>query len=278
MNGLPKRSPQRAKPGLETLETRALLSASGAMRDHFPVPAMHALVSLPKIPSGGPGASYIVSAIAGGAGHEWVVLLDAEKRGIAVQPIGGSVEYRVNGMAAESPPYLLRTYDGRAHDRVAPVAVGAVVLKHNFIELAAIMRGPYTNFSGTDYVDWGINRGSGGSLPAILPSEPWIAADAVVTVAVGTNGATYSGTITDRTTGATQAIDPRDIQVKGPVVRVLLNASQLPSKGWPVNRYRFVVWTTDPLGTPPLGVLASIVPQDQMIPIGVETSVNPTMS
>jgi hypothetical protein len=195
-----------------------------------------------------------------------------------MQVIGGSIEYRVNGLAAEKPPYLLRSYNGRAHDRVAPLAVGAVALKHNLIELAAIMRGPFTKFNGTDYVVWGINRGSGGSLPAILPSEPWVAADALVTVAVGPNGASYSGTITDRTTGATQAIDPRNIQVKGPVVRVLLDASQLPSKGWTVNRYQFVVWTTDPLGTSPIGSLASIVPQDQMIPIGVEVGVNPTMS
>jgi len=278
MNGFVKRSLQCVRPSLERLEARALLSVSASLAPHGSVPGIVARVSLPRIPFGGPGASYILSAIAGGAGHEWVALLDAEKGGISAQVIGGSVEYKVRGLVAESPPYLLPTYNGRAHDRVAPLAAGAVVLKHNRIELAALMRGPFTNFSGTDYVVWGINRGEGTSLAPILPSEPWVQADALVTIAVGTNGSTYSGTITDRTTGVTVPIDPRNIQVEGPVVRVLLGASQLPSRGWAVPSYRFALWTIDPLGKSPLGMLASIVPQQQMIPIGVETGVNPTMS
>jgi len=265
------------RPSVEGLEARALLSGGLSAR-HVSIAAIAEHRSLLKLPTGGPGAPYILNAIAGGAGHEWVQLLTAEKRSIVHQAIGGSVEYRVRGMAAEVPPYLLRSYNGRAHDRVAPLAVGVAALKHNFIELAAIMRGPFTKFNGIDYVTWGINRGSGGSLAPILPSEPWVAADALVTVAVGTNGTIYSGTITDRTTGVTVAIDPRNIQVKGPVVRVLLSTSQLPSKGWTVDRYQFAVWTTDPRGTGPLGSLASVVPQQQMLPIGVEAGANPTMS
>src|SRR5262249_26196974 len=106
--------------------------------------------------------------------------------------------------------------------------------------------------------------------------EPWITADALVTIAVGPNGSTYSGTITDRVTGATQTLDPSRIRVEGPVLRVLLNVSQLPSEGLPLSRYRFAVWTATALN-PTLPELASVVPQNGMIPIGVETNVKPTM-
>ena len=100
-------------------------------------------------------------------------------------------------------------------------------------ELGAIMRRPFTHYDGTDYVVFGIDRGEGGSLPPILPSEPSVTADAIVTIAVGPNGSTYSGTVTDRLTGVTQTIDPRNIQVRASVVRVLLAAASSPRKASP---------------------------------------------
>jgi hypothetical protein len=216
--------------------------------------------------------------MAGGAGYEWFKLLESEKGRIVAQPFGaGHIEYRAPGLVAEAPPYLLARYRGRAHDRVAPMVAGAVALKKAQIELAAIMRGPFTNFNGTDYIVFGINRGAGGSLAPAVPSEPWIKADAVVTVAVGPNGASYSATLTDRTTGTTVAINPRNVQVAGPVVRVLLDASQLPSEGWPSTAYQFIMWSeSSPSATPT--VLAGTAPRQQMLPIGVEQTVSPTMS
>jgi hypothetical protein len=277
MNRIQKRQRKHTRPSLEPLEGRALLSAGRAILHHSAVPAVAERFALPKIPSSGPGLPYILRAMQGGAGAEWIALLKGDLGHITMQRFGADVEYRSIGLAAEKPPYLLASYRGRAHDRVAPMVAGAVVLKNDQIELGAIMRGPFTNYNGTDYVVFGINRGAGGSLSPVLPSEPWITADAVVTLAIGPNGASYSGTITDRTTGAVSVIDPRNIQVEGPVVRVLLNGRQLPSQGWSVSAYKFVLWTESQLN-PSLPELASIVPRQTMIPIGVETNVSPTMS
>jgi hypothetical protein len=262
---------------LEPLEGRALLSAAGLKPPHAAGAALVAHRPVTQIVTNPGAVQAIMKAILGGAGHEWVALLNSERGQVRAEPVGGTLELTARGGVVEEPPYLLGSYIGRVHDRVAPQAAGAVVLKKDQIELGAIMRGPFTNYDGTDYVVFGINRGAGSSLPSILPSEPWINADALVTLAIGPNGSTYSGTITNRITGATQAIDPRNIQVEASVVRVLLDPSQLPSQGLPLSSYQFAVWTETQLN-PSIGELASIVPQNRMLPIGVETNVNPTMS
>lgn len=278
MNRTANRRRAHAKPSLESLEARALLSTGVHSISHSSVAALIARHNLLSLPSGGPGLPYILRAIEGGAGYEWYALLKSEQSQIVAQSFGGGhVEYRANGLVAEVPPYLLAAYRGRAHDRVAPMVAAATVLKNSQIELAAIMRGPFTNYNGTDYIVFGINRGAGTKLPPPVPSEPWITPDAVVTVAVGPNGSTYSATLTDRTTGVTEAINPRNVQVAGPVVRVLLSAGQVPSKGLPITAYRFVMWSeAAPSATP--SVLAGTEPRKQMLPIGVELNVAPTMS
>jgi hypothetical protein len=231
---------------------------------------------VPKFTSNSVGRSYVLNALNGGAGHEWITLLNRERKSIRVARFGATLQFSARGLVAEEPPYLLSSYRGNVHDRVAPSVAGAVVLKNQQVELAVIMRGPFTNYDGTDYVVFGINRGAGSTLEPVLPSEPWLMADALVTVAVGPDGSTYSGTILDRTTGALQSIDPRAIRVQVPVVRVLLNAGQLPSEGLPSTRFRFAVWTETQLN-PTIGELASLVPQNQMIPIGLAAGERPTL-
>ncbi len=218
----------------------------------------------------------IIRAILGGAGHEWITLLNSDRSAIKVERFGTTLQFSAKGLVAEEPPYLLPSYSGSVVDRVTLSVAAAVVLKKHQIELGAIMRGPFTHYDGTDYVVFGIDRGEGGSLPPILPSEPWVTADAIVTIAVGPNGSTYSGTVTDRLTGVTQTIDPRNIQVRASVVRVLLGGSQLPSQGKPLAKYRFAAWAESQLN-PSISQLASIAPQDGMLPIGVESTVAPTM-
>lgn len=259
---------------LETLEGRELMSGLAAEPPHARVAALVDRLKLPGAFNAA-GEKAILDAYFGGAGHEWIALLNKDLRGVKTQRIGTTLQYTAPGLVAEEPPYLLSTYTGDVHDRVAPAVAGAVVLKKKQIELGVIMRGPFTNYNGTDYVTFGIDRGAGGSLSPVLPSEPGITADALVTIAVGPNGSTYSGTITDRVTGQTQTIAPGDILVQGPTLRVLLNASQLPSEGFALSRYRFAVWTATSLN-PTLPELASVVPQSGMIPFGVETNVNPT--
>lgn len=270
----PRMKKRKPEWGVESLEGRALLSGPAA---ELPGARAAAVIDRLKLPTAfnAAGERAILTAYFGGAGHEWIAMLDKDMRSVKVQKFGSTIQYTANGLVAEEPPYLLSTYTGDVHDRVAPSVAGAVVLKKKQIELGVIMRGPFTNYNGTDYVTFGLNRGAGGSLSPVLPSEPEITADALVTVAVGPNGSTYSGTITDRVTGATQAINPSDIQVQGPVLRLLLGASQLPSEGFALSKYRFAVWTaTSP--NPTLPELASVVPQSGMIPIGVETNVSPT--
>lgn len=276
MSRSPKPRRNRALPSFERLESRALLNAAGLKPPHSPAAALVAQHPVTKIVTNPGAVQAIIRAIYGGAGHEWVALVESEKGRITTERVGSTVELSAPGGVVEVPPYLLPTYTGNVHDRVAPQAAGAVVLKKNQIELAAIMRGPFTNYDGTDYVVFGINRGAGNSLTPILPGTPWIKADALVTLAIGPNGSTYSGTITNRITGATQTINPRNIQVEASVVRVLLSPGQLPSEGLSLGHYQFAVWTETQLN-PSIGELASIVPQTRMIPIGVETNVSPTM-
>jgi len=268
---------------LEALEGRALLSAAGISAQHLTRPAGVVRASLPSLPGGGPGLPYILNALQGGAGHEWIELLLREQgsavsqrfpAGVATVP---SVEYRVNGLVAEDPPYLLSAYRGRAHDRVAPMVAGAVVLKNDQIELGAIMRGPFTKFNGVDYLSWGINRGEGVSpSPALARSDPWLKADAVVTLAIGPNVSVPWATLTDLTTGKTQMLSLANVQVIGPVARVLLSANQLPSKGLAITQYQFAFWSESDLSATP-GVLAGTAPRATMLPIGVEIDVSPTM-
>jgi hypothetical protein len=95
-------------------------------------------------------------------------------------------------------------------------------------------------------------------------------------VTVGPYGQTHSATITDLTTGATQPISSSMIRVAGPTVRILLNASQLPSVGFALKQYTFAVWAaTEP--NAPIQDVGSFVPEDSMVPIGVETNVRPTL-
>ncbi len=96
--------------------------------------------------------------------------------------------------------------------------------------------------------------------------------DALVTITVGPYGSTATGTITDLATHSTQAISSSNIRIQGPVVRVFLNTSQLPSRGWPIQKYRFAFWTQTQPGNN-LSTVASFAPRFSMIPIAVLKSV-----
>jgi hypothetical protein len=66
------------------------------------------------------------------------------------------------------------------------------------------------------------------------------------------------------------------IRVAGSTLRVLLNTSQLPSEGFALKQDTFAVWTeTQPHA--PIQDVGSFVPEDSMIPIGIETNLKPTL-
>ena len=174
----------------------------------------------------------------------------------------------------KSPPNLQPGYTGLPHDSFALQAGGAVLLKKKHIELGAIVRGPFTTTPFATEIVFAINRGAGARIGPAFASRPGITPDALVTVTVGPYGQGNSASLTDLTTGTTMPISA-PISVAGPTVRILLNQSQLPSEGFPVKKYQFAIWTASEANAP-IQDVGSFIPEDSMIPIGVETNVNPT--
>jgi hypothetical protein len=223
------------------------------------------------------GVAAVLNALRGGAGHEWVTLINRELRDLPAVirgfVAGRYVQYSIPGLVAKTPN-AQPLYEGPGLDRMFLTEAGVLLGKGGVMEFGAITRGPYFRNSATSELVFGINRGKGAMLGAPFASRPNITPDAIVTITVGPYGHGNSGTITDLVTGATQSIDPRKIFVAGPTVRVFLNASELPSEGYSVNHYRFASWTriveyggiTYSDGIASVG---SFAPESSMIPIGV---------
>jgi len=261
----------------EPLEGRALMSASGIRAPRHAEAAMLARAEAPKINDASIGESIILNAMFGGAGHEFISLAEREVHNINAVVSGfqsGAItQYTAAGMVFKTANWQTG-YTGFRHDPLSLTVGGGVLLKGKKIELAAIVRGPFTTYPGTTDIVFAINRGSGAQLGPYFASRPGITPDALVTVTVGPFGQSNSATITDLTTGSTQPLNPPEIQVAGPVVRLLVSTSQLPSKGLPVSKYQFVVWTETQLDAGYQDV-GSFAPEGSMIPLGVETNIKP---
>jgi hypothetical protein len=264
---------------VETLEGRALLSGYAQERPHGHEAAVLDRLQRTDLSFNSAGESAIINALYGGAGHEFVALaLKEVKNPLAVAEGFANhtiTQYTVPGLVVKQIN-LQSGYTGLPHDILALNIGGAVVLKRNKIELGAIVRGPFTTTPFGTNIVFAINRGAGGRLGPYYASRPGITPDALVDVSVGANGQNNSATITDLTTGTTQPIGSPVISVAGPTVRILLNTSQLPSEGFKLKKYTFAVWTaTQP--DAPIQDVGSFVPEDSMIPIGVETNVGATI-
>jgi hypothetical protein len=266
--------------GFEPLEGRPLLSVAGLKPPHTLGAAVlrrlgHELQSTDNAAA----IQAIQTALAGGAGSEFVKLILKEVHNpfSVIARFSGSTpyQYTIKGMVAKTPN-LQSGYTGLPHDANQLTIGGAVVLKRKQIELGAIVRGPFTTTPFATTIVFAINRGAGQRLGPYYSQRPRITPDALVSVTVGPNGQNNSATITDLTTGTTQTISSPVIRVAGPTVRILLNASQLPSEGFPLRRYTFAVWAASEPNAPFQDV-GSFVPEDAMIPIGVETNVRPTL-
>ena len=270
---------RRKQLGFEPLEGRALMSVAGVKPPHESAGAALVRLHEPKLSLGGVGASAIINALLGGAGHEFTTLALKEVKnplGVAAGFSDGSItQYSVPGIVVKQIN-LQSGYTGLPHDVLALNVGGAVALKGKTIELGAIVRGPFTTTPFASTVVFAINRGAGSRLGPYFAGRPGITPDALVAVTVGPYGQGNSATITDLTTGMTQSIASPVIRVAGPTVRILLNTSQLPSEGFALKHYTFAVWTeTQP--NAPFQDVGSFVPEDSMIPIGVETNVKPTL-
>jgi hypothetical protein len=268
--------PRRATPIVESLEGRALLSGPGRT---LPALARSALVQRvhTSIQFDPAGYSAILSALNGGLGSEWAKLIRAQVRN-PISVIGGFVSgkytsYSIRGLTAKTPN-VQSLFTGQPYDQLLATVAGASVFKRNVLELGAIMRGPFHD-PATSYYVFALNRGAGASLGPRFASRPGITPDTLVTLTVGPYGSSASGTITDLTNGSTQQIDSSSIKINGPVVRVYLNTSQFPSKGLPIQKYRFAFWTQTQPGID-ISTVASFAPDSSMIPIGMFKRIAPT--
>ena len=263
-----------SRPVVEFLEARSLLSGFKPLSRPALSSAMIGQVH-PTIATDPAGIAAIMSALEGGMGREWVSLIRAEVRNplavIAGFSTGKYTSYSISGLTAETPS-VQPAFAGRPYDQLLATVAGAAVFKGNVLELGAIMRGPFHDPAQSYYV-FAFNRGAGASQGPTFTSRPEITPDALVTLTVGPYGSSATGTITDLTTHSTQAIPSSSIEIRGPVVRVFLKTTQLPSKGWPLQKYRFAFWTQTQPGNN-ISTVASFAPGSSMIPIGVHKSVS----
>ena len=265
-----------SRPVVEFLEIRSLMSGSNSLLRPVHVPVVIRQMH-PTIATDPAGIAAVMSALEGGMGSEWVSLIRAGVKNplavIAGLETGNYTSYSISGLTAETPS-VQPSFVGQPYDQLLATVAGAAVFKGNVLELGAIMRGPFHD-PATSYYVFALNRGAGASLGPTFASLPGITPDALVTLTVGPYGQSATGTITDLTTHSTQAIPSSSIAIQGPVVRVFLNTTQLPSKGWPIQKYRFAFWTQTQPGDN-LSNVASFAPAASMIPIGVLKSVAAT--
>lgn len=261
---------------VETLEERALLSAAAV---EVPGGARHALighVSAQDIKTDPAGAAAILSALNGGMGSEFVALIrkNVPKPSSVIKRfvLGQTSQFSIPGFAVATPGFQPQFTSGH-FDQLAPTSSGALLLRGNTLELGAIMRGPFRD-PNTAYYVFALNRGAGAGLGPTFPSVPGITPDALVTIAVGPMGSSPTGTIQDLTDGSSQTIDPSNIEIKGSTLRVFLNTDQVPSKGLPIQKYRYTFWTQTALGGD-ISTVGNFLPPS-MIGIGVLKNTAPT--
>jgi hypothetical protein len=265
--------------GFESLEGKVLLSGVGSQVPVKSAGALLARVHAVPFINADSGEAAILSAISGGAGHEFVTLIRKQLSFPAILSVeaafasGAITEYRLKG-AAFKITNLQHEYAGLPHDPLSLTVGGGVLLKRKTIEFGAIVRGPFTTYPGTTYIVFAIDRGAGPRLGPAFASRPAITPDTLVTVRVGPFGQSNSATVTDLATGQTQPLDPSRIRVNGPVVRLLIPTADLPSQGLPVSKYRFAIWTRSQL-TGGIENVGSFLPENSMIPLGAETNVPP---
>jgi hypothetical protein len=231
----------------------------------------------PAIATDPAGIAAIMSALEGGMGREWISLIRAGLKNplavIAGFESGKYSAYSIPGLIAETPS-VQPAFIGQPYDQLLATVAGASVFKGNKLELGAIMRGPFHDPAPSYYV-FAFNRGVGATLGPTFASQPGITPDALVTISVGPYGSSATGIISDLTTGMIQAIPSSNIAINGPTVRVYLNTSQLPSTGWPIQKYRFAFWTQTQPGSD-ITTVASFAPGSSMIPIGVDKRISET--
>jgi hypothetical protein len=259
-----------SRPIVESLEGRTLLSGLNQVLLSGVRAALVGALQPRGITTDPAGVAAIMNALNGGLGREWVSLVRGEVRNLG-SILGGFLSgrltaYSISGLTVRTSG-VQPQFVGQPYDQLLPTAAGAAVFKGNVMELAAIMRGPFHD-PATSYYVFALNRGAGARLGPTFASRPGITPDLLVTLAIGPYGSSATGTISDLVSHSTQTIPSSAIQIRGPVVRVFLNVSQLPSRGLPLQKYRFAFWTQTQPGID-LSTVPSFAPDTSMVPIGI---------
>jgi hypothetical protein len=268
---------RKARFSVETLEGRQLLSGldPSLLQSAGARAALIRNVRPTAITTDPAAVSAILDAVRGGAGSEWATLIRRQVRNpqaVVRQFVSGRIaSYSATGITFRTPAEQSQ-FTGRPYDQLLPIAAGGAVFRNNVMEFATILRGEFRD-PDTSYYVFAVDRGAGRSLGATFASRPGVTPDALVTITVGPYGSSPTGEIRDLTDGSTQAIDPSRIAIRGATLRVFLDASQLPSRGAQLARYRFATWTQTQPGAD-LANVASFAPDGSMIPIAVLRNVN----
>ena len=270
-----RRSNSRKAPlRVESLEARALMAGGSLIRPANLAPAiLQRAVARPAAIKTDPVAvSVIMSAIKGGPGSEWTNLIRRQVPNylsvISKFSSGRLAQYSTPGVSVQLAGFQSR-YTGPKYDQLSLIVAGVGLMKGNWIELGTISRGPFHD-PDTSYYVFAINRGQGAKLGPKFGSLPRITPDALVTIQVGPYGSSVSGTVRDLVTGATSTIDPSQIQIQGPTLRVFLNGRMLPTntRGVPMARYTFTAWAQTQPGND-ITTVASFLPATSMNRVGV---------
>jgi hypothetical protein len=239
------RTRRETVPLLETMEERALLSASVTVAPRW------TLADIGRFFGGEVGkikdldaAGYraLLSALQGGAGAEFATLL---QRG-HVNPLQVILQFATKQRTAYITPgfvgivpQTLKSYTGSAGDKFNPTAAGAVLQSNGKLSLAAIMRGPIDLGTPVRYV-WGLDLGRGAT--AIWPSHPNVKVDTLVVVDRAANGAVQL-TVQDLVNQTTRTLSSRRVTIQGPTVRLKLDpATDLPTGGSRITKAKFTFW------------------------------------
>ena len=178
---------------------------------------------------------------------------------------GRTTAYSIPGLTVKTPT-VQPEFTGQPYDQLLPTVVGASVFKGNVLELGAIMRGPFHD-PATSYYVFAFNRAR---------ERDWARPSRPPRDHARRPGNAHRWPVRFHGVGNAHRPDERlgaghcrlNITIRGPVVRVYLNTNQLPSKGWPIQKYRFAFWTQTQPGND-ITTVADFAPETSMIPIAV---------
>lgn len=248
----------------EPLEGRALMSMAP------PAPPVQA-AQFGDITTDPAAVAAILAALRGGPGNEFATLLRRQVPNVnaVVRSFvtGQRDQFAVRGVALQIPNFQ-SAYTGQRFDNFSITAAGAVAQRGNRLQVGAILLGPFDENVTTEVV-FGIDRGSGAARGPLFAQRPSLTPDALVTLTVGPNGSSKSGTITDLNTGSVTPIDPAKIRFRGSTIRAIVPLSALPSTGARLGQYRFATWTRNATQGGGFESIGSFAVDGRLIPIGL---------